>query len=204
MSLSVDVVFISSSLTRYFRFSFRFRFFRFFLRFNFLMISQIAYFLHDAGCQQLQPCLCHFLCVYACVWVSLDTHTQTYTEGTVTEITMIIMKFCSFVEGMQGVVFFPAHALKFRHMLGKQRGKRRQWDTGRGGYSGVEQRRLFILTCASRFLMARKCLCYTHAKQAAGRQRERERTQGRETGRDWQYVCVCVLVVCQKAAKLLT
>lgn len=70
-------------------------FFGFFWRFNFLMISQIAYFLHDAGCQQLHPCLCHFLCVCICVWVC-GCH---LTHRTVTEITMIIMKFFSVVEG---------------------------------------------------------------------------------------------------------
>lgn len=99
MSFSVDVVFISSS---WLLFSFFFPFFisvwfffGFFWRFNFLMISQIAYFLHDAGCQQLHPCLCHFLCVCICVWVC-GCH---LTHRTVTEITMIIMKFFSVVEG---------------------------------------------------------------------------------------------------------
>lgn len=122
MSFSVDVVFISSSwllFSFFFPFLFRFGFFfGFFWRFNFLMISQIAYFLHDAGCQQLHPCLCHFLCVCMCVsvWVSLDTQNSDGNNDDNNEVLQRCWGFFSSVRWGGVDSLFAAHALKFRHM----------------------------------------------------------------------------------------
>lgn len=188
MSLSVDVVFISSSLTRYFRFSFRFRFFRFFLRFNFLMISQIAYFLHDAGCQQLQPCLCHFLCVYACVWVSLDTHTHRENSDRNNDDNNEVLQLCW---GHTGCCFFSSSCSKVSTHAREAAGKAVAMGYGEGsGGEGTQAwsnvAYLYWHVQVDFLWPENVCAIHTLSRQTE-RQSERERQE--ETG----CMCVCRL-----------